>query len=60
MSDASSVDLTISFINNLSNGINKYMLDLIFPTSTNIKVFLYGERGGDGIRRHHVVQSLER
>ena len=47
-SDASSVDLTISFTNDLSNGIYKYMFDLIFPTSTNIKVFLYGECGGTG------------
>ena len=45
---ASSVDLTISFTNDLSNGIYKYMFDLIFPTSTNIKVFLYGECGGTG------------
>ena len=47
-SDASSVDLTISFTNDLSNGIYKYMFDLIFPTSTHIKVFLYGECGGTG------------
>ena len=47
-SDASSVDLTISFTNDLSNGIYKYMFDLIFPTSTNIKVFLHGECGGTG------------
>ena len=45
-SDASSVDLTISFTNDLSNGIYKYMFDLIFPTATSIKVFLYGECGG--------------
>ena len=44
--DASSVDLTISFTNDLSNGIYKYMFDLIFSTSTNVKVFLYGECGG--------------
>ena len=59
-SDASSVDLTISFTNELSNGIYKYMFDLIFPTATSIKVFLYGECGGDGIQRHYVVRSLER
>ena len=47
-SDASSVDLTISFTNDLSNGIYKYMFDLILPTTTNIKVFLYGECGGTG------------
>ena len=46
--DASSVDLTISFTNNLSNGIYKYMFDLIFSTSTSVKVFLYGECGGTG------------
>ena len=47
-SDASSVDLTISFTNDLSNGIYKYMFDLIFSTATSIKVFLYGECGGTG------------
>ena len=46
--DASSVDPTISFTNDLSNGIYKYMFDLVLPTSTNIKVFLYGECGGMG------------
>ena len=45
-SDASSVELTISFNNELSNSIYKYMFDLILPTSTSIKVFLYGECGG--------------
>ena len=48
MSDASSLDLSISFTNDLSNGIYKYMFDLIFPTATSIKVFLYGECGGMG------------
>ena len=47
-SDASSVELTLSFNNDLSNGIYKYMFDLVLPTSTSIKVFLYGECGGTG------------
>ena len=46
--DASSVDLTISFTNDLSNGIYKYMFDLIFPTNTSVKVLLCGECGGTG------------
>ena len=52
-SDASSVDLTISFTNDLSNGIYKYMFDLILSTTTNIKVFLYGECGGRDIMLLH-------
>ena len=46
--DASSVELPISFTNDLSNGIYKYMFDLIFSTNTSIKVFLYGECGETG------------
>ena len=46
--DTSNVELTLSFNNDLSNGIYKYMFDLILPTSTSIKVFLYGECGGTG------------
>ena len=44
-SDASSVDLTISFTNDLTNGIYKYIFDVILTSSQNIKVFLYGECG---------------
>ena len=47
-SDVSSVKLTISFKSNLPNGIYKYVFDLFFPTSTDSKVFLYGECGGEG------------
>ena len=46
--DASSVELTISFKSNLSNGIYKYVFGLFFRTNTDFKVFLYGECGGTG------------
>ena len=49
-SDASSVELTISFKSNLPNGIYKYVFDLFFPTSTDFKVFLYGECRGAGYK----------
>ena len=47
-SDASSVDLTISFSNDLTNGIYKYMFDVILTSSQSVKVFLYGECGETG------------
>ena len=49
-SDSSSVELTISFTNDLPNGIYKYEFDLILTSSETIKVFLYGECGGTGCK----------
>ena len=49
-SDSSSVELTVSFNNDLSNGICKYMFDVILTSSQNIKVFLHGECGGTGYK----------
>ena len=46
--DSSSVELCISFNNYLPKGIYKYVFDLHFSRSYNIKVFLYGECGGVG------------
>ena len=39
-SDSSSVEWTVSFNNDLSNGIYKYMFDVILTSSQQIKVFL--------------------
>ena len=46
--DASSVELNISFNDDLPKGIYKYVFDLHFSRSYNIKTFLYGECGGVG------------
>ena len=46
--DASSVALDINFNDDLPKGIYKYVFDLHFSRSYNIKVFLYGECGGVG------------
>ena len=46
--DASSVELNISFNDDLPKGIYKYVFDLHFSRSYNIKAFLYGECGGVG------------
>ena len=46
--DASAVTLDIFFNNDLPKGIYKYVFDLHFSRSYNIKVFLYGECGGVG------------
>ena len=46
--DSSSVALDISFNDDLPKGIYKYVFDLHFSRSYNIKVFLYGECGGVG------------
>ena len=43
-----SATLDISFTSDLPKGIYKYVFDLVFPVSRNIKVFLYGECGGTG------------
>ena len=43
-----------------ANGIYKYMFDLIFPTATSIKFFLYGECGGTGYDATTWYDSLER
>ena len=47
-SDSSSVTLDVGFSNDLTDGICKYVFDLILPTSTSIKVFFCGECGGTG------------
>ena len=46
--DASSIELDISFNDDLPKGIYKYVFDLHFSRSYNIKAFLYGECGGIG------------
>ena len=46
--DSDSIALDISFGNDLPNGIYKYLFDLHFSSSKNIKVFLYGDCGGVG------------
>ena len=48
--DSSSVELTMSFTNDLPNGNYKYEFDLILASSETIKVFLYGECGGTGYK----------
>ena len=47
-SDASSVDLTVSFTNDLPNGIYEYSFDVFTTADMVMKVFLYGECGGTG------------
>ena len=46
--DASSVDFTISFKNELPVGVYSYSFDIFFTTSLECKIFLYGECGGTG------------
>ena len=45
-SDSDSVTLDTSFTSDLPKGIFKYVFDIHFSSSRNIKVFLYGECGG--------------
>ena len=52
---ASSLD--ISFKNELPKGIYKYVFDLHFPRSYNIKVFLYGDCGVVGYKARTVYQK---
>ena len=49
-SDSDSVTLNVSFVNDLPNGIYKYVFDLYFTTSTAIKIFLFSECGGVGYK----------
>ena len=50
-SDASSVELTISFKSSLPNGIYKYVFDIFLSTAAqSMKVFLYGDCGGSGYK----------
>ena len=55
--DSDSVTLDISFSNDLPNGIYKYIFDLYFSTTTNIKVFLYGECGGVGYKSNTIYDT---
>ena len=48
--DTDSATLDISLTNDLPRRIYKYVFDLIFPVSRNIKVYLYGECGGVGYK----------
>ena len=47
-SDASSVELTISFKNDLLTGVYSFSFDVFFTTTLECKIFLYGECGGTG------------
>ena len=42
----SSVELTISFKNELPTGVYSYSFDVFFTTSLECKIFLFGECGG--------------
>ena len=46
--DGDSVTLDITFGRDLPDGIYKYIFDLYFNASRDIKIFLYGECGGTG------------
>ena len=48
--DSDSVTLSISFSNDLPKGIYKYVFDVHFSSSGNIKVFLFAECGGVGYK----------
>ena len=49
-SDSSSVELTVSFNNDLSDRIYEYIFDVILTSSQQIKVFLYDECRGTGYK----------
>ena len=58
--DSDSVTLDISFSRDLPNGIYKYIFDLYFSTTTNIKVFLYGQCGGVGYKSNTIYEHWNR
>ena len=54
--DTDSVTLDLSFVQNLPNGIYKYLFDLYFSATKSIKVFLYGECGGVGYNSNTIYE----
>ena len=54
--DTDSVTLDMSFVQNLPNGIYKYVFDLYFSATKSIKVFLYGECGGVGYNSNTIYE----
>ena len=54
--DSDRVALEISFVNELPNGIYKYVFDLHFSTTKSIKIFLDGECGGVGYKSNTIYE----